>query len=224
MKRLLRSSWVQATIAYVMGQYRSFALRTTRWRVVDEALFARLVNGQPIVLSFWHETVSLIPALRVVAGRRADYKALPIYALVSRHADGRFIGAVIRRLHVQSVWGSSSRGGASAFRSLLSLLSKGAIIALAPDGPRGPPHKAAAGVAMLPAMAGVPVMPCAVLITPRLRAGGWDRMIIPLPFGRGVIVFEEPIHVPRDGWEDALPQIEAATTAALRRAERLCGT
>jgi lysophospholipid acyltransferase (LPLAT)-like uncharacterized protein len=48
-------------------------------------------------------------------------------------------------------------------------------------------------------------------------------MVVPLPFGRGVLVCLPPISVPRDGWQDALPEIAAALTAAADRADRLCG-
>jgi lysophospholipid acyltransferase (LPLAT)-like uncharacterized protein len=47
-------------------------------------------------------------------------------------------------------------------------------------------------------------------------------MVVPLPFGRGVIVCGEPIEVPRDGAEAALPRIAAAITAATDEADRLC--
>ncbi len=223
MRRLLRSPRFKRAVAFLAGKYLSFALRTTRWRVADEAMFTTLVRGQSAVLAFWHEVLPLLPALRVVAEKRADYKPLPIYALVSRHADGQFIGLTIRQLQIMMVSGSSTRGGAAAVREMLGLMANGAIIAVTPDGPRGPARKAAPGVAMLPAMARVPLVPCAVQVTPKLRAGGWDRMVIPLPFARGVIVFGAPIQVPRAGWEGAVGEIETAISAALERAERLCG-
>jgi lysophospholipid acyltransferase (LPLAT)-like uncharacterized protein len=48
-------------------------------------------------------------------------------------------------------------------------------------------------------------------------------MVLPLPFGRGVIVCAETIPVPRNGAEAALPAIEAALTAAAEAARRACG-
>jgi hypothetical protein len=46
-------------------------------------------------------------------------------------------------------------------------------------------------------------------------------MLLPLPFGRGILVIGEPIPVPREGWESSLPAIEAALTQAALRAEAL---
>jgi lysophospholipid acyltransferase (LPLAT)-like uncharacterized protein len=46
-------------------------------------------------------------------------------------------------------------------------------------------------------------------------------MLLPLPFGRGILVIGEPIPVPREGWEASLPAIQAALTAVATRAEAL---
>jgi len=48
-------------------------------------------------------------------------------------------------------------------------------------------------------------------------------MVLPLPFGRGVLVCEAPIRVPRQGWEASLPIIETALNAAADRADQLGG-
>jgi lysophospholipid acyltransferase (LPLAT)-like uncharacterized protein len=50
----------------------------------------------------------------------------------------------------------------------------------------------------------------------------WDGMIVPKPFGRGVVVCEPLISVPRASWQEALPDIGAALTAAAEKADRLC--
>jgi lysophospholipid acyltransferase (LPLAT)-like uncharacterized protein len=47
-------------------------------------------------------------------------------------------------------------------------------------------------------------------------------MVLPLPFGRGVIVCGEMIGVDRDDWAASLPAITAALNAAAAQADRLC--
>jgi lysophospholipid acyltransferase (LPLAT)-like uncharacterized protein len=49
-------------------------------------------------------------------------------------------------------------------------------------------------------------------------------MVIPKPFGRAVIVCRSPIYVGCTSWRDALPDIEAALTAAADRADALCNS
>ena len=104
-------------------------------------------------------------------------------------------------------------------RVLLRVLGRGDMVVITPDGPRGPRRRAAPGVAQLAALAGVPVLPCAAR-TSRLRVlPSWDRMLLPLPFARGVLVLGPPVAVDRAAPLDALPAIEAALTAACEAAD-----
>jgi lysophospholipid acyltransferase (LPLAT)-like uncharacterized protein len=222
MKTILRHPSVQALLARVLGRYLEFALRTTRWTVDGQSQLARLAAGRPAVVAFWHEHLPLIPMLAVLARRIPGYHPTQIHALVSHHRDGRFIGMVIRRFGLRPVLGSTSRGGSGALRTLLGLLDKGEIIAITPDGPRGPRRQAAAGVAQLAAASGIPVFPVAARTARRIQLDTWDRMAIPLPFGRGVVVCGAEVPVPRAAWQDAMPAIAAALDAASDRAEQLC--
>src|ERR1700722_19977776 len=96
------------------------------------------------------------------------------------------------------------------------------MVGITPDGPRGPRRVAARGIAQLAALAAVPVLPCAARTSRRIILNTWDRMAIPLPFGRGVVVGGPAIIVPRDAWRDALPAITAGMNRATERADQLC--
>lgn len=220
LKRLLRSPGGQAAFARILGVYLDLALSTTRWTLDGAEHMAPHAAGAPCVVAFWHERLALMPMLWRLARRQGA--AARAHVLVSRHRDGLFIGAVVRRFRLDVVHGSSSRGGASGMRTLLALLAAGDHVAITPDGPRGPRRQAAPGVAQLAALAGVPVLPASGQTGRRRILGTWDRMVLPLPFGRGVIVCAAPIPVARDAWQDALPAIEAALTAAADRADALC--
>ena len=222
MRRLLRHPATQAVLVWLGGLYLIFALRTTRW-VLDgaEHLEAVTAAGQATVAAFWHERLALMPMLWLTL-RRQDPSQRG-HVLVSRHRDGRLIGSVMRRFGVGVVYGSSSRGGAAGVLSALPLLARGEHVIITPDGPRGPRRVAARGVAQIAAMAGVTVLPCAAQTSRHRVLRSWDRMVVPLPFGRGVLVCLPPIAVPREGWEAAVPEVAAALTAAADRADRLCG-
>jgi hypothetical protein len=224
MKRLLQHPIALAALAKVLGLYLAFALRTTRWSLDGQEHMAPHAAGAPVIVAFWHERLPMMPMLWVKArqspeGRNVRNRA---HVLVSQHRDGQFIGAVISRFALDVVLGSSSRGGAKGLRILLNLLAGGDHIAITPDGPRGPRHVAAPGVAQLAALSGAPVLPCAAQTTRRRVLPTWDRMVVPLPFGRGVVVCLPTIAVNRDAWEDAVPAIGAALTAAAERADQLC--
>ena len=107
-------------------------------------------------------------------------------------------------------------------RALLTVLAAGDQVVITPDGPRGPAHSVARGVAQLAALAAVPIVPCAAQSTRRRVLPTWDGMLLPLPWGRGVLVCGTPILVPREGWADSLDAIGTALNAAARRADSLC--
>ena len=227
LKRLLRSRPAQATAARTIGLYLDFALRTTRWTLHGEEHLAPFAAGQPCIGAFWHERLPLMPMLWVMLRRR--HAAARGHVLVSRHRDGRFIGEVVRRFRVELVHGSRAnaakggdKGGSAGVLNLLGVLAKGEYVVMTPDGPRGPARRAAPGVARIAALAGVPVLPASAQTSRRRVLATWDRMVLPLPFGRGVIVCGPAITVPRENWEASIPAIEAALTAAAERADFLC--
>jgi lysophospholipid acyltransferase (LPLAT)-like uncharacterized protein len=222
MKSLLRSRPVQNLLPRLAGRYLWLILHSNRWTLDGAEHFAPHGAGSPAVFSFWHEHLPLMPALAMLARGIPGYRPSPIHTLVSKHRDGQIIGAAVRQFGIEPVLGSSSRGGATGLRQLRSLLLGGAMIGITPDGPRGPRRQAAQGVARLAALAGVPILPCAARTSRRIMLNTWDRMALPLPFGRGVVVCGPPIFVPRDGWREALPVIIAAMNQAAARADQLC--
>lgn len=223
LRRLVGHPAVQRAGARALGFYLDFALRTTRWTLHGEANVAPHAAGAPAVVAFWHERLSMMPMLWEVVRRGSTLAQAPrVHVLVSRHRDGRLIGALVRRFALDVVHGSTSKGGAAGMRTLAALLAGGDHVAITPDGPRGPRRRAAPGVAQLAEISGAPVLPCAAQTTRRIELATWDRMVLPLPFGRGAIVCGEPILVPPDGWQGALPVIEAALTGAAETANRLC--
>ncbi len=222
MKRLLRHPAVQAMSARLLGRYLAFALSTTRWRLEGGEHLDALVGGAPAIVAFWHRRLPLMPMLWLLARRRPQFRPRRVHVLVSQHADGQFIGNVIRGFQMETVAGSSSRGGASGLRTMMRLLQGGDFVAITPDGPRGPPEEAAPGVAQLAGLAGVPVLPCAAQTTRHWALRTWDSMLVPKPFGHGVVVCGPLIQVARKGWADAVPVIGAALTAAGDLADQLC--
>lgn len=221
-RRLIRSDAAQAFLAWLLGLYLAGVYRTTRWTLLgEEHLRAGFANPSGTAIgAFWHERLPMMPMLWLearrllpaLAGRRAR-------VLVSRHRDGRFIGAVVRRFRLEMVHASTNRGGATGMRVLLRLLAQGEVVVITPDGPRGPRRVAAPGVAQLAAVSGLPVLPCAARTTRARLLPSWDRMVLPLPFARGVLVVGPAVTVDRADPLASLPAIEAALSAACDAAD-----
>ena len=227
LRRLIRRPAAQAALARLLGLYLLVVYRTTRWTLLGEehiraALRPEAGRAHAAIAAFWHESLPMMPMLWLSARRRVPEMApMRGHVLVSRHRDGRFVGAVVRRFRLELVHASSSRGGVAGLRAMLRVLASGDRVVMTPDGPRGPRRVAAPGVAQLAALSGRPVLPCAARSTRQRVLGSWDRMRLPLPFGRGVLVCGAPVSVARGGRgeEAALATIAAALTAACDAAD-----
>lgn len=216
---VLKSPQARNVLSWLISSYIHITLKLqVSVRVEGQENLKLMAAGEPIIVAFWHETLPTMPVLWHQA-RRAGMKR-PAVALVSQHRDGQMVGNIIKKLGIGLVSGSSSKGGAASMSELVKSLHKGVNIGITPDGPRGPARRAAAGVAALAGLSGVQILPCGVATTRFfVIKKSWDKMRVPLPFGRMVLVCNAPISVPREAWREAVPQIEAALNRAQQQAE-----
>lgn len=209
--------------------YLAFTFRTVRWRHVGDPADLDRLGREAAIIAFWHECLPCMPMLWRRVRERGIAAGGPreAHVLISRHRDGQLISRIVARFGLVTVAGSSGRekqgrrserGGAAGFRRLLALLRSGQHVGITPDGPRGPAHQVQLGVAQLAAVSGAPVTPCAVATRPALRLPSWDRMALPLPFGRGAIVVLPHVVVGRDAAAASVPAIGAALDEAMRQA------
>lgn len=162
---------------------------TVRIELVNaDTLFARFRNGEPTIVAFWHNRVLMMP--KAYTGR-----GMCIMNSLSR--DGEIATRVLARFGIASVRGSASRGGAAGFMQLLNAFRRGSDLAVVPDGPRGPRYVAKPGVIHLARLTGAPLFPLSYAASRCRRLGSWDRLIIPLPFSRVILVVGEPLTVER---------------------------
>lgn len=157
-----------------------------RWEYVYPPGFAKNPQG---IWAFWHGRMLMLPRMY----RRMGWR--PLYMLISQHGDGRLIAFAIKLLGIESVAGSSSRRGVAATLELMRRLEEGAAVGITPDGPKGPRQVCKKGVVTLAQQAGLPVIPISYSVESRWVIPSWDRMIVPWPFSRGVVIFGESISV-----------------------------
>ncbi len=224
--RLRRSSLARAALARLGAGYIWLVRATTRWEIHGKAEFDAEVARGGVVAAIWHGRLFLSPTW-APPGRET-------LAVISNNADGALIAAVVARWGVTAIRGSTydkakrrDKGGAEVTRAALDGLGRGAVVAITPDGPRGPRMRAQAGVARLAIATGAPVVPIAFSVRRGWLARSWDRFFVPWPFGRGAQVYGAPLRPPAEGDAVAearfLAEIEAALTVATDRADALCG-
>lgn len=143
-----------------------------QWSNKDE--FDRLYGGKKgWILSFWHENVLIIPWLLRNRG---------ITCMVSDSRDGEYIARTGLVFGNKVIRGSSSKGSAKATRAALRLLRNNQVIAITPDGPRGPAHQLQPGVLWLSALSSSQILPLHIEADRQWRFKSWDQQKIPKPF------------------------------------------
>lgn len=220
LKRVLRSEAVRRLFCWLAAHYIRLVHLSGRWRVVGGEVPKRYWDeGKPFILAFWHGRLLMMPYCW-------DHRRT-IHMLISQHRDGQLIARTVGHFGIRTAAGSSTRGGAQALRAMVKALANGDYVGVTPDGPRGPRMRASDGIVSVARLAGVPVIPAAFGATRGRFLDTWDRFLLAWPFGRGVVVWGEPIAVDRDAGVDAAEaarrRIEDGLNAVTSEADRLCG-
>lgn len=215
--RPLRNPIVQTILAWTLAQWMRFCFATIRWTHENEAVAEAVwAKGGGVLCAFWHSRIGLSPACWPLS------RAQPAKALISLSADGEFIAKAVARQGFPAVRGSSankdkaaqSKGGTQALRDGLKQLKVGAL-AITPDGPRGPARQMAEGLPLLAKLSGAPTLFIGLSCSPAIRLNSWDSAILPLPFGKGAIVWDAA-HYPKGA---DLSEVAADWTARLNAVE-----
>lgn len=219
-RRFLRSAWLQRIACWVTHCYIRFVYSTNRWSVEGGDWALQLTGeGKPFIGAFWHGRLLMMPL--------AWHGLTSFHMLISAHRDGRIIAGAMTYFGIETIAGSTSRGGSSALREMLKRLREGGCVGITPDGPRGPAMTVSTGTVDIARVAGVPIVPVTYATSRRRELATWDRFHLALPFGRGVFLFGEPIEIAAEldahGVENARRLLETRMVEMVGDADRLVG-
>lgn len=138
---------------------------------------------KPWVFALWHG--SLLPLTY-------RHRSQQITVVVSEHRDGEIIARLIDALGNRTVRGSTTRGAGRALLAMIRELERGFVVAITPDGPRGPALSFQAGAVVAAHRAGVPVVGILMHVDRAWRLKSWDRFVIPKPFARITVAYTDP--------------------------------
>lgn len=190
--RPLRNPVIQAVLAWLLAGWMRFCFATIRWTHQNEGVAEAVwKQGGGVLCTFWHSRIALSPACWPLD------RAQPVKALISLSPDGQFLARAVALQGIPAVRGSSAnkdkaasaKGGSQALRDGLRQLKIGGL-AITPDGPRGPAREMAEGLPLLAKLSKSPVLFIGLSCSPAIRLNSWDRAVLPLPFGRGAIVWD----------------------------------
>jgi lysophospholipid acyltransferase (LPLAT)-like uncharacterized protein len=219
-RRFLHSELVKRIACWVTHCYIRFVYVTNRWSVEGDEWPRRLTaEGRTFIVAFWHGRLLMMPP--------AWHQLTSFHMLISAHRDGRIIAGAMTYFGIDTIAGSTSRGGSSALRAMLKRLKEGGCVGITPDGPRGPAMTVSIGTVNIARLARVPILPLTYATSRRRVLATWDRFHLALPFGHGVYLWGEPIEIANEldeaGLERARHLVETRMFEMVRNADRRFG-
>lgn len=205
-------AWLLASLA---GAYLTLCQRTSRWdyRGLD-TLKADLVDG-PVLLLMWHGRSLMGPIHWPVA-------AGPLSSLYDASPIGRVSGALQRKRGLQPMEMSNKMSNLAASRVILKRVREGVSIGMTGDGPLGPDRQVKDAPLEWARVMKRPVYGYAFATRRHKILGSWDKMMLPLPFTRGAVVFAAiPLDLPRQSTPTDMETARQHIANGLDRAEAL---
>lgn len=228
LKQLLGNPIFQFVVGRTIGLYMLFVGVTTRWTRVNQAAIEPFWQGQgKMVGCIWHGRFTLIHKMW-----KFGPGIPPARMLISRSREGGLVAHVSRTVGAEVIRGSAAKGGqqkggVEATLQMARHLDGGGVIALTPDGPRGPRMRAKRGAVQLAKLAGASLVGVTWSTSNRIVFDSWDKFIFPLPFGHGALIWTDPIPVPADADHAAMEAIRLKLETEMNRiaaeADRIAG-
>lgn len=214
--RLQKSDRVQNALKALYSRYVSFCYRTIRWeRLGMESYEADIARGVPRLLCFWHEQLVMMAYMR-------DWSDHGGGAVVSRHADAQILADHMRGLGIEIIEVGTSDVNVGAIRASVRHLRASKTLAITVDGPLGPAREPKAGALVIASLARLPVSPCAYAVSRSIRLRTWDRLIVPLPWCRGVYSVGQGFMPKPKMTEAEMAEAQAKLTELIDAQEEIC--
>ncbi len=118
-----------------------------------------------------------------------------VRVLISKSRDGEMIARTMALFGIETIRGSSSKGGATALAQMLRTLQSNTRLGITPDGPRGPAREVHSGVLHLSQKTGIPIIPISFDARYKKVFDSWDSFVLPFPWNDIVMTFGNPLFI-----------------------------
>lgn len=207
-KQIMQSNVMQAIIGCLIASYMTLVKYTTRWEIEGfEGVSRHIGNGKGLIALTWHSRFMMLPS-----AWKKQWQ--PPRVLISMSRDGGIVAHTVRFLGMDTIRGSAkkegsqkAKGGSRALREMKTLIDTGHCVVITPDGPRGPRQRMNDGALGLAKMSGAPIIPCIFAVKNRKQFNSWDKFVLPLPFGKGRIIWGTPVFIPETADDSELAAI-----------------
>ena len=188
----------------LLAAYARLVWRTSRFEIEgqDELRTAAKEHGA-VILAIWHQRSVMSPYL-------AGLGPGEFCALTGHRAPARIAGAAHERFGWLTVPMPKSGPSFGAVRQVTRMMRNGVSIAIAVDGTGGPARQAKSFPIQWARVTGVPIFIATYSVRGFRLLNTWDRLVVPRPFTKGVIICRR--------WDAEIPnRLSDAETEELRR-------
>ena len=182
-------------LPFIFSKYIKFVYQTNKWTRVNDVKIKKLWSeNKTFIWMHWHGQSLMLP-------NNWSHNSQKLNALVSLHGDGELIAKTLNNLGINLIRGAGNpdklglkeKGGSAALRAMLKVLKNGQSVAFTADQHPGPGKIAGKGSIVLAKLSGCPIIPVAATTSRRFEFDSWDNFTLNYPFGRGSLVFGDPI-------------------------------
>ena len=175
--------------------------------VFEEGFDPKKFATNPAIYAFWHNRMAMIPF--------AVYKKIKINVLISDHRDGKIIAQTMKIFAFNIISGSSTRNGYNALKNILKCSKLNQTVAITPDGPKGPKNQINSNIIAISGLCQRYIIPMTYSCSKAFILRSWDRLIIPKPFNKIVIVLGTPIKPERKLNDDQIKKLNNQLASSL---------
>lgn len=203
-KEILKKSYIQNIVCYIMSFYMRFVYFTSKVKICGctEEYVNLVLNKKATFVITWHGRIFVAPIIVKNVLKKINYRGQPC-VLSSKHRDGQLASKTMKIFNFQEIFGSTinkkklyqaeSSGAVKSIRIIMKKIKSGATIHLAPDGPRGPLRKINSEITAIASKNSTPIFPVAISYSFKKQLKSWDEFQIPLPFGKILVEYFEPV-------------------------------
>ncbi|MDY6861847.1 MAG: lysophospholipid acyltransferase family protein [Thermodesulfobacteriota bacterium] len=204
----IKNQFIRKITVPLINLFSGLLWKTLRIKILNqEGLNTLLAKNEAFILAGWHENMFFLPLSLFLIKNNVS-------VLVSPSHDGKTLARVLNNLGMNTVKGSSRRGGYSGFKALERNLRKNQCVSIALDGPQGPRREIKRGTILLAKHTGKPILPIIIACNRyKVFEKTWDRFFLPYPFAKTVMIYGNPVYIPEninkenlEGYRDILKE------------------
>ncbi|MBE76384.1 MAG: hypothetical protein CMG41_01410 [Candidatus Marinimicrobia bacterium] len=166
--------------------FLSVIYKTNKWDIRGEENYKSALNtNRSVIISVWHGNL-LVPFMHLA---KNNY-----YGLAGTNRDAEIISKIGLKLGWKLLRGSSSDRGPEIFTEIVKLLDNPpCLIAMTPDGPKGPERIPKPGIIRAAQKTGAVIIPVSSCSTKNWQFINWHTFFLEKPFGKIFLEYGPPI-------------------------------